>query len=179
MANYFSDHLAAAPGDTYSANFRRDATKTHARLRKKIMTVNTGAVLALNDTAVLGTFKSGDRLFSLKISTNSATTTTGDIDLGLYKADFDHAPVAANEIDVDLFADAYDINAAIRADVDVFTNGVLSAIDRGKTLWELATVGAGSYTVDPMEDWDLVMTVVEATTAAQIIRLEADFVSFG
>jgi hypothetical protein len=178
MANVFSDNLAATPSGAYTASYRRNGAATHARMRKKRMVLATGAIITAADTSVMGTFKSNDRLYDLRLSTNVGTT-AGNVDIGLYKAAFDHVPVAANAIDPDLFSDALSVISILDRAEALVQDGVIEDWQRGLTLWEMADHGGGSYSVDPMEDWDLVMTHNATTDAAQIFLLEADYVSFG
>ena len=179
MANTFSDNIASAPGGAYSASYRRDSSKSHARLRKKRMVLTTGAIITSGDTSVMGTFKSGDRLYDLRLST-SVGTTAGNVDIGLYKAPFDHIPVAANEIDADLFSDALSVITTLDRAEALTQDGVIEDWQRGLTLWEMADHGpAATYAVDPMEDWDLVITHNATTNAVQVYLLEADYVAIG
>lgn len=179
MANLFSDNFADATGDDYSASRKTPGEIGHARLRKKRMNLTTGATTSVSDTMVLGKFKSGDRLYDLQMSTNSATATTGAINIGLYVAALNHVPVTANIVDVDLFG-ALVVTTTVLERSDVLVEaGTILGFSRGLTLWEMAALGAGSDTVDPMVDYDLVATFSTALDAAQGYNFEADYVSFG
>lgn len=179
MANFFSDNFADAITDDYSASRKTPGEIGHARLRKKRMNIVTGAAAAIADTLVLGKFKSGDRLYDLRMSTSSATATTGIINIGLYVAALNHVPVAANIVDVDLFG-ALIVTTTVLERTDVLVEaGTILGFSRGLTLWEMAALGAGSDTVDPMVDYDLVATFTEALNAVQGYNFEADYVSFG
>ncbi len=180
MANFNSDNVVAgAITDLYDPSHKTLGAVSHARMRKKSMRLQTGATTSSSDTMVLGFFKSADRIYDIRISSNSATATTGAIDLGLYKAALDHLPVAANIIDVDLFASAL-ATTTVMARVDALVEAAtILDFSRGLTLWEMADLGAATHTVDPMEDWDLVATFTTALDAAQGYLVEVDYVSFG
>lgn len=180
MANFNSDNLTSgAITDLYDASDKTSGAISHARLRKKRITLQTGAATSVSDTMVLGMFKSGDRIYDIRISTNSASPSTGAINLGLYKAALDHLPVAANIIDVDLFASAL-VTTTVLARVDALKEaGTILDFSRGLRLWEMADLGAATHTEDPMEDWDLVATFTAALNAAQGYLVEVDYVSFG
>ncbi len=108
---------------------------------------------------------------------NWGATTTFHV--GLYKkGDADDGAV----IDVDLFGSTIDWSGAI-ARTDYFTEaGTLDNWDRGKTLWELAAIGAASYTSDPRETWTIAATTtqdIDATAGAVEMLVEALYVAGG
>ena len=80
-------------------------------------------------------------------------------------------------IDDDLFASALDVTSAIARTESFKEATTLGDTDRGKTLWELAAIGAASYTADPMEDWDLVGTTDTGTNAALKLSVEIVYTS--
>ena len=184
MANSFSDALALNPTDVYNASYKRPGNLTHARLRKKRANMNwtaAGVGVAANDTAVIGTFKSSDRFYDLRLSQNAAMGAGSAISLGLYRAAIDHVPVTGNLIRATLFANAMSL-AGPFARLDIFTNSTqLRNIDRGLALWQLVNIAVpGTYTKDPMIDMDLVATVTTALAATlQTQTYEVDYVSFG
>ena len=180
MANDFSNNYLVDASGNWRSGMLSNARKTHARKRRKEMRVDIAAAgKAINDTTVLGTFKSSDQIVELMLSTSVATPTTGAISLGLYRAGLDHAPATAKIIDVDLFASAVAITTVL-ARVDVFKESTtLLDFHRGLTLWELADLGGGTYTEDPMEDWDLVATYTTAVDNVQGLLVECEMVSFG
>lgn len=192
MANQFSDNFNVASDN---ANLfvpgLVDASKSHARVRKKRMYHASGAVLPAADTIVMGSFKSSDRLYGLEGSVSLDSGTTGLIDLGLCKSGLDHDAsviLLGPDADVtthDCFCDGEEIDLGVLARVDWFTQATdFLDYERGLRLWELVNVlataqAATLYTEDPMEDWDLYITVTEVTTIAVEIMIEAEFVSFG
>jgi hypothetical protein len=48
---------------------------------------------------------------------------------------------------------------------------------RGLTMWEIANFGDGAYTVDPMTEFDIVITPTVAFNAANIVTIEAYYTS--
>jgi hypothetical protein len=156
--NYFSDLYAGlATPSTLDMQKRASAGVSHGRLRYAVVRFDPGEAVTISSNVRLKQFKSGDRINSILISCTDAGT-AGDLDIGLYKSGANHDGAV---VDADVFATALDVNAAALSQVDVFDEAGLDDQDRGKTLWELA--GQSS---DPMEDWDLTLDAVEATTAA-------------
>ena len=103
--------------------------------------------------------------------TSNDSGSTGDIDVGIYKTGSNHDGV---EVNADLFATAQDINAAARFQLDIINEAdTVSYLHRGQPLWQQAGLSA-----DPMEDWDIVVTYVEASTdAAHEMYLEFFYTS--
>lgn len=171
--NFFSDHFNnnATPGVTtltgslaFSRDRRPPAGLGHSRVRKKIarMTVGTGAVIG--SELRMMQIRSSDRIGEIFVSSDGGATAFA-ADLGLYKVGSSDAHDGA-VIDAELFASALALSTAI-ARVDQFKEATtLDDEDRWKTAWELAAVGAASYTEDPQEDWDIVLTVTTALTVA-------------
>jgi hypothetical protein len=176
MANYFSELYAdQSTPSVVDGQLRAGAGVGHARMRYAKAVCTPGAAVNADEKIVLKQFKSSDRInYIYWSSTDSGTG--GLIDIGLYKTGANHDGVA---VDRDLFSSAYDIKASDRTQISVWSEaGTLDQFDRGKTLWELATKGAASYTADPMEDWDLVATPTEATTdAAMKVMVEIYYTS--
>ena len=102
------------------------------------------------------------------------------MDVGLYKHGLGGEAGTGAVIDVDLFGSAIDVNAGL-ARTDEFTEaGTLDDEDRWKHLWQIATVGAATYTTDPFEDWDIVLVPTAAlTTVVEEIVVEAVYKSSG
>ena len=170
MAILYSDNLATTLEGPYNPSFRRDATKTHARLRRKRMQADL-PVTSTDDVVIMGKFKSNDRLYDLLFSTASGAPGAGAVHIGLHESGLEHD--ASVEIDEDLFATAVDLLA--QADYeDVFTEAALDEEDRGKKLWELA-----GYTADPQIDFDLTMTFSTGADATETYVLEARYIAFG
>lgn len=169
MATWFSDHYSS--GSSASAlpatPVRPSAGVGHARKRYKRAEVTVPATVAVNDVVRFMTFRSGDRITDIRVHASGDFTATADLDVGLHKAAQAHDGAV---IDADLFGDALDLGAGLE-DAECFIQaGTLEGFDRGKPLWFLANEGAGTYTADPGEEWDITGTVlVEATTGGTIV----------
>ncbi len=166
MSDQFSDHFtsAAQPQAAFNTQFRPSAGISHGRMRKKVaaITLDLLPVFTTNDVARLMQFKSSDRIFEILVTSGGASTVV-TVGLGLHETGNAHDGAV---VDLDLFASALAVNGVI-ARVDQFTeSGTLDNFDRGKTLWELAALGAATYTEDPFLDFDLTMTAGAATTTA-------------
>ncbi len=156
MTDFFSNHYGPAVGatDHFTTQVNPRALVSpglrHSRVRRSAaqLTVPNGQTMADNDVIRLLDLKSGDRLVQLLFSMDANWGSTADFNIGLY---LKNGP--ANDgavVDEDLFAGQIDWSGAITR-VDYFdgANGSLDDWDRGKTLWELAAIGAGSDTSDP------------------------------
>ena len=171
MTVFYSDHYSAdmsATGhwSTLLAPAKQVTVgKKHSRIRRSAAwcLIPATADLADNDEIHLLDMKSSDRLIELFVSCDAGYATTATFNYGLY----DKATGLA--VDEDLFAAAYDQQNEV-ARFDVFDQAdTLADWDRGKTLWELAAIGAGSDTVDPQ----LVYTIV-ATASANLTAMAAE-----
>jgi len=170
MARYYSDHfnatgtvasLASSVGVALDTQFKPAVSLAHPRLRRKRAHLNIGTVATIGDELRLMKFKSSDRLYNIIIQATGATAAAADI--GLYKSLPLHA---GDEIDKDLFATALALTAEASANNRMLEATTIALKDVGKTLWELADLGGPTYTSDPMEEWDLVMTVTTSFTVA-------------
>lgn len=180
MPSIFSDHFATtgiaaslAAEIDYDSQKRISAGKGGARLRRKTMRCVTGTAAGIGDQIRMGQFKSSDRIFNMVTTTLGGSAGAGDF--GLYKSGNAHDGAV---LDVDLFASAFTLSGTVARVDTVFTEATtLVNTDRGKSLWELVTIGAAfTYTSDPMEDWDLVITVTTAITVSLMtIQVEVDY----
>ena len=174
MARFYSDHFSSDGSNQTSVDAQRriSAGLSHGRLRYKRSIVS--AMDSANaDEVRFAQFKSSDRIIELLLSGDGGGS-AGTSNLGLYKSGSAHDGVV---IDMDLFASDIDTTGVI-ARVDQFKeSSTLTDRDRGKTLWELATVGAASYTSDPMEDWDLTGLMDAGSDAVLELVLEVYYTS--
>lgn len=177
MADFYSDHYSAAQGETgHFTTLAAPQTlvstgKKSSRVRSSFaqLTVPSGQDLGDNDVIRLLDLKSSDRLIELFFSMDLNWGATTTFNIGLYlKGDFNAGAV----VDEDLFASALNWAGAITRDERFTEAGTLDDWDRGKTMWELAAIGAGSDTVDPQ----VVYTV--AATCSQDISAAAAAVEF-
>lgn len=172
MARVYSPHFTsqtvAALTDTpaIEAGYKASAGIAHARLRTKIVHGSVGTVgMASGDELRLCRFKSSDRIISIKGASDGGSTTYA-ADLGLYLAGSNGDGAV---VDADLFASA--LAMATGFAFDAVDNLLLEATtltdeDIGKTLWEMAAIGAATYTEDPKVEFDLVLTSTATGTAA-------------
>lgn len=177
MTTWFSDHFGT-DGDN---DITLPASPTvipvgvgHGRKYAK-RAVFTGLGIAA-DTIRVMRFREEDRLYNLHISVNGGSD-AGAINVGLHEAGANHDGAV---IDADLFASALTISSALD-ETEIFDeSSVLSGIDRGKRMWELAAVGAASYTAAPnlVQGFEIVYTVSTTfTTTDSIIVLIATYTS--
>jgi hypothetical protein len=172
MANWYSSNYGSGANVTsYPDPFATVSSGVkHARLRHSIChALLTDGGIAESDKVVFSTLKSGDRLISIKLAADASFTIGQDMDLGLYKSGDRHDGAV---LDADLFGGSLDLGAGFALTENILS-GVLTDEDIGKTLWEMATIGAQSYTVDPVEDWDVVGTIdtVGAAAGGEILCL--------
>ncbi len=168
MTAYYSDHYTPDQGETGHFTTLPSRTKIigvgkkHSRVRRSAAFYTIPASTDLADTEVVRfmDLKSGDRLVELLFSQDANQGSTATFSFGL------HLKNASNDgavLDVDLFGAGTDLAGAI-ARTDYFTGGALDNWDRGKRLWELLAIGAGSDTVDPQLVYTFSMTATANIT---------------
>jgi len=158
MANWYSDHFGADGTDDSTIQSPADlvgAGISHGRLRVKRASI-TVTDNAAADVCWMFTMKSSDRLYALYHATDGGFSASSSSELGLYTYAATHDGAV---LDVDLFGAAIDVTSAIDTLTDTFTAGALGGEDRGKQLWELYAVGAGSDTTDPFVQYDVCLTL--------------------
>jgi len=173
MSTYYSDNIAVSTANTtFVPGYRPTAGIKHARSR--ISTARISALALTTDTVRMITLQSGDRLLKLELTSNGGSD-AGAIDLGLYLTGSAHDGAV---VDVDLFMSAQTTSTAIDL-TDAFNeSAVLDHTDRGKTMWELAAVGAGTDTIDPLVQYDIVIVPTTSfTTTASILTLIATYMA--
>ena len=114
-----------------------------------------------NDVILLMPIPSNFRPTQFRFSTDGGAT-AGAANVGLHTVSDDGA--TATVVDADLFASAQSVTTAATA-TDIIA--YLNTEDRGKTLWEIAALGAATYTADPKIEFWLTLTIstnVDATT---------------
>ena len=177
MATWYSDLIS---GDGSSVITLPDLPKinsagvNHGRIRYKKARI-VGLFLDTEQLRLM-TFKSGDRLIELLVSSDG-NGTGSECDLGLYLEGNAHDGAV---VDSNLFADALSITGALaRVDQIEGAGGALNIDDRGKTLWEMLNAGgATSYTEDPHLSYDLVMLMsASSVTNGPDMAIEAYYTS--
>lgn len=154
MTDTVSNQFAAAGTDV--ADFDPEARFSQGllggHLDYSIGRMITAATTNNAVTRMIRGLHSSERLFSLTCQVAS-TPSAGVIDIGLYEAGFDHDGAV---IDKDIFEDGQSITSGL-AETDVFLGASLTALARGLTLWEIAALGAASYTEDPNLFFDITL----------------------
>lgn len=172
MAILYGSAVAATGGNIRSST----RSIAHARSREWISTYD--GTPTTSDQLVVGFMKSNDMLIDIEIFTDG-NPTAGALNIGLYEADIRNDDLSLTAIDDDLFASAQSVttNISFNNRISVFSEaGTLDDImDRGKSLWSLAAVGAASYTEDPGLTVAVVATPsTSANAAAEIgFRIKA------
>ena len=176
MATWYSEHFASqltvSPDtfdyDSLDSQRRASAGVAAARKRVKYCRVIFDTTHATNDQIILAQFKSGDVIEKIQLYNDDLGV--GTMDLGLYKTGTNHA--GATEILIDVFCDGIDVGAATGAGgEEAMTQSGLNDMDRCYPLWKLAEIdgwtntSAGGTGNDPMEDWDLVGTLLGVSGA--------------
>jgi hypothetical protein len=160
MPNYYSDLFQGTKNTLLDRGKRANAGIGHGRLRYKRAEFTRS--LVDGDFVRMMQFKSGDRLSRL-YRTNGDSGDNGAITIGLFKTGYAHDGAV---IQADLISGGSSPTSVASAGAHVKTFGTAGSIVHiktyaGKALWQFADADASTYTVDPMEDWDL---VVECTT---------------
>ena len=158
MATYFSDNISGSGANTtLDSQYRASVGIRHARTRTSIARATTADSTGFQTTDVVRmiTLKSSDRLLALELAVDG-TATAGAVDIGLYLTGTAHAGAVA---DADLFSIAVVVSTETDL-IDIMDEGTLvDGVDRGKTMWELATLGSGTnYTSDPNVEFDICLT---------------------
>ena len=176
MATYYSDIFtglgrttAATPvgsgGDTI-ANITQNTTSAHARMRTTIGHIRIDADEDFDDADVahMLILKPTDRLVRLQIICDA--TGAGTLDLGVSTVVPDNGTLTFTVSDDDLFASQYDWNAA-RVWVDLLHESATVPIEYiGRPMWEIANLGAGTFTADEKNNFAITMTAEDAGTTA-------------
>lgn len=150
----------------------------HARTRTTLATYDGAPTTS--DTLVIGYFKSSDRIIDIDNFTDGAAS-AGALNVGLHSVNFANGDTELTVVDADLFASALPVTLAIAYDAanSIFDEaGTLDDVmDRGKTLWELAAVGAASYTEDPGLTFAITATPSTTVDAATEMGFEVTYVA--
>ncbi len=164
MADLYSDHYAlavsqASPDDPH---IKVPAGIDHAALRYKRGTITTTVATAAADVLRFFPMRSSDRLLNLFLSHTADASTSAAGDCGLHDSP-DEQGVGGAAVDTNLWcpvgtAPMIDITLAIDR-VDILLLGDLANEDIGTRLWEMADVGAATFTVDPQSLFDITMRI--------------------
>jgi len=177
MAVYYSDHFHgyddAGAADITTLDPQRRPPSGVNRSRVHYKRAEVAQDLAVDDTVRVMQFNSGDRLLTLELTATDSGS-TGAIDIGLAKSGVEHDGAV---IDADIFVDNQAVTTAVARTERLASGTPDIYLYRGRTLWEIADQGDGTYTSDPMELWDLLITCKTATDVATTFVLEAYYTS--
>lgn len=120
------------------------------------------AAASIGSTYRLMRVKSNDLVQQLLLSCTAITSAAGDI--GLYKTAADGGAV----VDADFFASAQSLASALAQTNVTRESGVVSVANMEKPLWEALSLSA-----DPQIEYDIVVTLTAAATAAGTLALDA------
>lgn len=158
----------------------RQSTRSFAHARMRETLSNFDGTPTTSDELVIGLFKSNDRIKDIRFGTDGAATTAA-FDLGLWEVEVRNEALSLTVIDQDLFASARSATTSIgfSANTSVFSeSGTLDDfMDRGKSLWELAALGAASYTEDPGLDVAIVVKPTATFNAATEMIFSVEYVA--
>jgi hypothetical protein len=154
MTAYYSDNITdPAANSTLGRHYKAPVNIKHSRTRTDIARA-TGLFLT-TDTVRMITLRSSDRLLELMLAADGQST-AGTVNVGLALSGENHD---GTDEDPDLFASAFVVSTEIDL-TDVFVESTtLDGVDRGRTMWEIATLGGGTnYTEDPGVNFDITIT---------------------
>ncbi len=158
------------------ASHKVSAGFSHARMRRSHAKITVGTTADISDQLRMLTLPSNARIFEV-LWTSDAGSTNGTADLGFYLSDPAHTGALPSTNSVDLFSSsALAIKTGTSAASgglgtrnQVFEDNPFDAEDIGLEIWELINVAdASTYTVDPVVNYDLTWTIVEAVSAAVV-----------
>jgi hypothetical protein len=176
MANFFSDNLAAAVSAIYDPTYKRAAMVGHARMRKKRIALTSLPATAANDTIVLTTMRSSDRIYDMRLQV-AAGAGAGTVNTSIYRSASDHVPVAANLLRAGAMTGVLSVVGGINRG-DIFVGGTAGNIHRGLPLWQIVNISSTVFTRDPGIDMDLVfLTATGVTTPPTPWLIEIDYAS--
>jgi hypothetical protein len=184
MAVFYTSAVSStgAPPQNVNASSGTATGFAHARVRKTYTTYsNATPYVQTTDLLVIGLFKPSDRILDVRFFTDGAGT-NGAMDIGVYSVTRANGALETPVlIDADLFASAKATGTAIlygSATATVFTESTnLTDADRGKTLWKLADLGAGTYTADPGGVWAICADFTVIEDATSFYGFEVEYVS--
>jgi len=161
VATYFSDHFSTGANQTAVDRAKRPpgGVGGGVLMYKRASAIPTDT--ADGDIIRMITMLSSDRI--IQIFYSSTAGGAGTVDIGLYAAGDNHDGAV---IDDDVFASAIAVTAAVARTDEFIEAATLEDQDRGKQLWQLVDEGAGTYTTDPFEQWDICFTLDTGTTTA-------------
>jgi len=164
MATYYSDIFTglgrttagtpAGSGGATASNIKQTASNAHARTRTAVGHFRVDADEDLDDGDIIHMMmlKPTDRLLRLQLTCDDFGT-AGTLDIGTYTVSQSNGALAFTVDDEDLFASDLDVNAAALTWSDVMHESTTVPIEYiGRPMWELANLGAGTWTAATATD---------------------------
>lgn len=141
------------------------AQVANGRLRHARAKAAVDSAASIGSTYRMMRVKSNDLMDTLRVHCTAITSAAADV--GLYRTAADGGAV----VDADLFASAQSLASALAGTDITRESGVITVANMEKPLWELA-----GFTTDPQCDFDVVITLTAAATAAGTVGLAANIV---
>ncbi len=174
MANLFGSAVASSGGSI------RQSTRSFGGARERTTLSTHDGTPATTDVLIIGLVKSGDLCEDIEYWTDGGAT-AGAFNVGLSSVNLSNNGFELTVVDADLFASAQAATSAIAYDarVSVFDEaGTLDDVmDRGKTFWALAALGAASYTSDPGLTFAITATPSTTLNAATELGFRVSYVA--
>lgn len=178
MSTFYTDQLSgvydSTPDAMYLAPYGCDV-ETRTKRCRITLPISVESVVESGDKIIVAKVNSGDRMSGLWLSADGNVPATSTIAIGLQLITAGGGIGA--DLDIDLFEDSVALSAASDR-AEMFTTAVLDDWDRGKPMWELASIGAASYTEDPHLDWWIIAEFTSdpaAITTASELQFELAF----
>lgn len=174
MAVLFGSAVAATGGTA------RQSTRSYAHARKRETLSTYDGAPTTSDQLVLALVKSSDMLRDISFWSDGGAT-NGTINVGLYTVDMSNNGLALTVVDADLFCSAQGVGTAVAYDarISLFDEAGTcdDVMDRGKTFWALAALGAATYTEDPGVTFAVVATPAVTVDAATEMGFLVEYVA--
>lgn len=183
MASYFGSAFTnvaatADSGTSTSAKMPQNVNLQHARTRTSISHLKfSSANFTTADVAYLFAMKPNDRLVSLEFAADD-TGTDGAINVGVHEMVIRDGAMQFTVSDADLFASAVATNASATSWTNIMHESTTVPIEYvGRPMWEIADLGAGTYTASTDKTFVISVTPSANTTAAFDMVFKATYVA--
>lgn len=158
----------------------RQSTRSYAHARKRETLSTYDGTPATTDELIIALVKPTDMLRDISFWTDG-NASAGAFNVGLWLVNSANQSTELTVIDGDLFASSQAATSAIAYDarISVFDEaGTLDDVmDRGKMFWELAAIGAASYTEDPGGQFAIVVKPTTTLNAATELGFLVEYVA--
>ena len=174
MATLFGSAVASTGGSI------RQSTRSFAHARRRATLSTYDGTPLDTDILVIGLVKSSDLCLDISFFTDG-NATAGALDVGLSSVNLSNNGFDLTVVDVDLFASARLATSPIAYDTrdSVFSESTTldDVMDRGKSFWALAALGAASYTEDPGLTFAVTATPSTSLNAATELGFLVEYVA--